>query len=233
MWADESGGADPGSTATPDELLITVEGDEYSAAVTDDMDSDGVDDTAVIERADGTVQAFVDTDGDGEADEYLRLDERGEVSAHARFDDTSGEWVEAPPREEPGVDAETQTGAGGTITADMPGGDVRVGPATTDTDHDGVNDTAVVTDAEGTTTAFTDVDGDGEADIAVVIDDTGAAVTYEHTGDGEWTHLDTGGAEGTDQAAGTAVAEDWGDGRQPVEGVARIDATTGQWISQN
>lgn len=226
MWVDESGGTGTtDTTGTSDELTVTVEGEEYSADINFDIDEDGVNDTAVIEHADGSGQAFVDNDGDGEADEYIALDAEGEVVAHATYDEASGDWVSV----EPGAtgdsaDDETQTGAGGTITADLPEGDVEVGPATVDTDHDGVNDTAVVQDSDGSTIAFTDEDGDGEADIAVMIDSSGESTVYEHTGDGEWT--ETGGTvPGGDSA--------WGGGFDTVEGVAKIDSATGQWISQN
>ncbi|EHR53833.1 hypothetical protein SacmaDRAFT_5719 [Saccharomonospora marina XMU15] len=223
MWVDESGATDAtDATGTSDELTVTVEGEEYSADINFDIDDDGVNDTAVIEHADGSGQAFVDNDGDGAADEYIALDANGDLVAHATYDEASGDWVSVEPGGS-GDSGESQTGAGGTITADLPEGDVEVGPATVDTDHDGVNDTAVVEDSDGTTMAFTDEDGDGQADIAVMIDADGGSTVYEHTGDGEWT--ETGAtAPGSDEA--------WG-GFDTVEGVAKIDSGTGQWISQN
>ncbi|NIJ15050.1 hypothetical protein FHU38_005458 [Saccharomonospora amisosensis] len=223
MWVDESGATDAtDATGTSEELTVTVEGEEYSADINFDIDDDGVNDTAVIEHADGSGQAFVDNDGDGAADEYIALDANGDLVAHATYDEASGDWVSVEPGGS-GDSGESQTGAGGTITADLPEGDVEVGPATVDTDHDGVNDTAVVEDSDGTTMAFTDEDGDGQADIAVMIDADGGSTVYEHTGDGEWTETD-GSAPGSDEA--------WG-GFDTVEGVAKIDSGTGQWISQN
>ncbi|WP_199429000.1 DUF6802 family protein [Qaidamihabitans albus] len=231
MWVDESGGTDTAeTTGASDEMTVTVEGEEYSADVNFDIDDDGVEDTAVIEHADGSGQAFVDNDGDGAADEYIQLDAEGNVLAHAEYDEASGDWVSVEPggtgTESPG----TETGAGGTITADMPNGEVEVGPATVDTNEDGVNDTAVVEDADGNTIAFTDVNGDGDADVAVIIDSNGDSTVYEHTGDGEWTEADDAGA-GTGDAGGSDRL--WGGGQEPVEGVAKIDSATGQWISQN
>ncbi|PXY31595.1 DUF6802 family protein [Prauserella muralis] len=229
MWVDESGGADATDPAgASEDMTITVEGEDYSADVNFDINEDGVEDTAVIEHADGSTQAFVDNDGDGDADEYIALDAQGQTTAHAQYDDASGDWVSVEPGR-PGGDGggtDTQTGAGGTITADMPSGDVEVGPATVDTDNDGVNDTAVVEDGD-TTIAFTDSDGDGEADVAVLIDAEGNSVTLEHTGDGEWTE--------TGSSSGAAAGSDslWGGGHDTVEGVAKIDSATGQWISQN
>lgn len=231
MWVDETGATDTSDAAgATDEMTVTVEGEEYSAEVNFDIDEDGVEDTAIIEHADGSGQAFVDSDGDGEADEYIKLDAQGQVVAHAEYDEASGDWVAV----EPGgtgdqADPDAQTGAGGTITADMPDGEVEVGPATVDTNEDGVNDTAVVEDADGNTIAFTDSDGDGDADVAVIIDPNGESTVYEHTGDGEWTQVEgasDGGTGGSDSLWGGA-------GHEPVEGVAKIDSATGQWISQN
>ncbi|WP_026453192.1 hypothetical protein [Saccharomonospora iraqiensis] len=242
MWADETGGGtDTGATGMPDDMLVTVEGEQYSAETNLDLDGDGVADTAVVDRADGSTQAFVDHDGDGAADEYVRWDARDRVTAHADFDEATGEWVAVPDGQHPDgdPDPETRTSHGGTIVADLPGGDVEVGPATTDTDHDGVNDTAVVTDAEGNTVTYTDVDGDGSADVAVVIDDTGSARTYEHTGDGEWTGVDPGAEHDGVRAETPGEQAGWDGsgwdtpGTRHVEGVAWIDAATGQWISPN
>ncbi|MEU6644973.1 hypothetical protein ABZ863_20755 [Saccharomonospora sp. NPDC046836] len=228
MWVDENGGSDTGdTTGTSDEMSVTVDGEDYSADVNFDIDEDGVNDTALIEHSDGSGQAFIDNNGDGEADEYIAIDAQGDIVAHASYDEASGDWVSIESGD-PGADAgETQTSSGGVITADMPQGDVEVGPATVDTDSDGVNDTAVVEDGSGNTIAFTDVDGDGEADVAVVIGPDGESTVLEHTGDGEWTEKGSG--------SGVAAGSDslWGGGQQAVEGVAKIDSTTGQWISQN
>ncbi|MGC7093351.1 DUF6802 family protein [Amycolatopsis lurida] len=235
MWVDESGGTDTTDTAAADEMTVTVDGEEYTADVNFDMDEDGVNDTATIETDDGGVQAFVDTDADGDADEFIELDAQGEVVSHAAYDEATGDWVDVGSGGTTGDDTDpgTQTGSEGGITADLPEGEVEVGPATVDTDNDGVNDTAIVEDSSGNTIGFTDVDGDGDADLAVVIDSSGASTTYEHTGDGEWTETgssnlvgDSGGASASDAAWG-------GDGSQPVEGVAKIDSSTGQWISPN
>jgi hypothetical protein len=245
VWVDENAGADTtgvtnGAEGTAvEDITVTVEGEQYAAEVNFDIDDDGVDDTAIVEHADGSGQAFIDDDGDGAADEYIQLDSAGNVVQHAQFDQATGDWVAVPDGPAGGPHAggtdpggQTQTSADGGLTADLPDGEVQVGPATVDTDHDGVNDTAVVQDGSGNTIGFTDVDGDGEADVAVVIDPSGQANTYEHTGGGRW--VEAGGDnlwdDDGDGGDGGAVA---GEGRQPVEGVARIDPGTGQWISQN
>ncbi|AXB46340.1 DUF6802 family protein [Amycolatopsis albispora] len=235
MWVDESGGTDTTDTAAAEEMTVTVDGEEYTADVNFDMNEDGVNDTATIETEDGGVQAFVDTDADGDADEFIELDAQGEVVSHAAYDEASGDWVDISSGGSTGDDTDpgTQTGSEGGITADLPEGEVEVGPATVDTDNDGVNDTAIVEDSSGNTIGFTDVDGDGEADLAVVIDSSGASTTYEHTGDGEWTETGSSNAVGEPAAASASDAAWGGDGSQPVEGVAKIDSSTGQWISPN
>ncbi|QFU94606.1 DUF6802 family protein [Amycolatopsis sp. YIM 10] len=234
MWVDESGGTDTTDTAAADEMTVTVDGEEYTADVNFDMNEDGVNDTATIETDDGGVQAFVDTDADGDADEFIELDAQGEVISHAAYDEASGDWVDVGSGGTTGDDTDpgTQTGSEGGITADLPEGEVEVGPATVDTDNDGVNDTAIVEDSSGNTIGFTDVDGDGDADLAVVIDSSGASTTYEHTGDGEWTETGSSNLVG-DSGASAGDAAWGGDGSQPVEGVAKIDSSTGQWISPN
>ncbi|MBB3662821.1 MULTISPECIES: hypothetical protein [Prauserella salsuginis group] len=231
MWVDD-GSAD--TTATTEDMTVTVDGEEYTAELNQDVDGDGVYDAALIEHEDGSAQLFVDTDGDGEADQYAAADSDRNVIVEAEYDESSGQWVEmgggpadAPP--------ETDAGAGGMITADLGEGDVEVGPATIDTDEDGTNDTAIVETDDGNTIAFTDEDGDGEADIAVVIDEHGNEVVLESDGDGEWTETsDTSGSPSAARVPETADA--WGEGASigaGVEGVAKIDSATGQWISQN
>ena len=87
------------------------------------------------------------------------------------------------------------------------------GPATYDTDADGDNDTAVVTDADGTTYAFTDSDGDGEADSAVIIESDGDVTVAEHTGEDEWTtteaaHISADGTYESETTSSSAASSD-------------------------
>lgn len=245
MWVDENAGADPtGSTTGADDMTVTVTGQEYSADITMDVDSDGVEDTAVIERPDGSAQAFVDSDGDGDADSYLKLTEHGDVIARAAYDEASGDWVATEPGGGDGTGGtsgpnDPRTASGG-MTADMPAGDITLGPPTVDTDDDGVADTAVAEDEAGNTLMFTDVNGDGAADIVVVVTPDGESATYEHTGDGEWTPVGGQGAARSsllgapvDDTA-TVGAKGWGGADSTnVFGVAHINPATGQWISPN
>ncbi len=242
MWVDESGGTDTEAGTSAEAVTVNVDGEEYQAELNYDLDEDGVNDAAVIQHEDGTGQAFVDTDGDGEADQYAVLDENGKVVQEAVYDEASGAWVEAGGT---GGD-DSDAGTSGSMHADMPSGDVEVGPPTIDTDGDGNPDTAVVQTEDGRTIAFTDKDGDGNADIAVETDSSGNTTTYEHTGPGQWTEVNSG-VVNPDIGAGAAFANTpaaavgdpagdaaWGGaGTETLEGVAKIDSTTGQWISPN
>jgi hypothetical protein len=215
-------------TTGHDDLTVEIDGEEYHAEENVDLDGDGQNDTAVVETEDGYL-AFADTDGDGVADVGVEYDENGNVVSAGEYDETTGEWSESDPESLPtptgdgaddadgsGADTTDTTtdttdttgtsGSGGDITVDLPGEDVDAGPATYDTDGDGTNDTAVVTDADGTTYAFTDVDGDGEADQAVVIEADGDVTVAEHTGDDQWTtteegHIDSSGEYTPDSSA--------------------------------
>lgn len=233
--ADDSTDTDSTDAAGQDELTVEVDGEEYEVEENYDMDGDGANDTAVVETDDGYV-AYADTDSDGTADVAVQYDEDGNIVAGAEFDETSGEWHEEnvetlPTPTGDGADDATDTGSDDTsdssdstdvgddsaadsesITVDLPGEDVAAGPATFDTDGDGENDTAVVTDTDGTTYAFTDTDGDGEADQAVVIESDGDVTVAEHTGDDEWTvaeegHINSDGTYESDSSSSTSGSD--------------------------
>lgn len=229
MWIDDSGTATETSDTTGHggEMEITVDGQNYTAAENLDLDHDGVYDAVRLDNPDGTVTAYVDTDGDGHADEYIHTDAEGNVAEQATYDASTGDWVAADGA--PGGGHGTDTAHAGDMVADTPDGIVDVGSATVDSNNDGTGDTVVATDSQGNTLLLTDVDGDGKGDIETVVTPTGETHTYQHTGPGQWTET----------TAGNGVAADsdqlWGGGSgyQHVEGVAKIDSTTGQWISQN
>jgi hypothetical protein len=153
-------------------------------------------------------------------------------------------------------------GNGQTIMVDTPTGEHSIGPATVDTNHDGKPDTAVVTDANGDTIMYTDTHHDGQADVATEITPDGKVVIADHTGPHTWTeeqvgHLDQNGQYHQDSGAGgafdpqvggaqqsnvvdAAADEHWTEPDQTDtasaftgQGVVRIDAVTGQWISPN
>ncbi|GLY67460.1 hypothetical protein [Amycolatopsis taiwanensis] len=228
MWIDDSGSATEASNTTghDGEMEITVDGQTYTAEETMDLNHDGVYDTVRLDNADGTITAYTDTNGDGHADLYIHTDTEGNVVQEATYDDSTGDWVASDG--DPGSGHQTDTAHAGSIVADTSDGQVDVGPATVDSNNDGTADTAVVTDSQGNTILFTDVDGDGKADIETVVTPTGESHTYQHTGPGQWTE--------TTGSSGVSADSDhlWGgSGYQHVEGVAKIDSVTGQWISQN
>lgn len=232
---DTTSDTDTDTDTGQDELAVEIDGEEYVAEENYDMDGDGANDTAVVETEDGYL-AFADTDGDGTADVAVQYDEDGNVVAGAEYDETTGEWtaeeVETLPTPT-GDGADDADGSGSdttdtsstddyddssstdgeNITVDLPGEDVDAGPATYDTDGDGENDTAVVTDADGTTYAFTDTDGDGEADQAVIIESDGDVTVAEHTGEDEWTtteegHINEDGSYEAETTSSSAASSD-------------------------
>lgn len=251
MYVDETGGTE--ETVTSEEMTVTVDGTEYTAELNADLDQDGSSDSAVIDNADGTKSVYVDTDGDNAADQYAEVSSTGEVLAEARFDEASGEWValdpSAPAGGEPTEDTsatpadtpttdESSTAGGGVLTAELPSGEVEVGPPTLDTNEDGVPDTSVAEDDNGTTFYFTDVDADGQADYVVAVSADGSTQALEHQGGGEWTPVE--GASAPQSAPSSGVADTTAAGfagqpanTGPLEGVAKIDAGTGLWLSQN
>lgn len=238
---EDSTGYSEDSTGTSgqDDLTVEIDGEEYQAEENVDLDGDGQNDTAVVETEDGYL-AFADTDGDGTADVAVEYDENGNPIAGGEYDETTGEWTEedvaslptptgdgADEADGSGTDStdtgstdygddSSSTGGGEDITVDMPGEDVDAGPATYDTDGDGTNDTAVVTDADGTTYAFTDTDGDGQADQAVIIESDGDVTVAEHTGEDEWTtteegHIDEQGNYESDTTGSSSSDAVWAD----------------------
>jgi len=224
VWIDDGGTTDATDTSAHDgEMEIAVDGHSYTAAENMDLNHDGVDDTVRMDNSDGTITAYVDTDGDGHADEYIHTDAAGNVTEEAHFDAATGQWVAG--HDEPTSGHSTDTAHGGDITADTKDGTIDVGPATVDSNNDGTADTAVVTDAQGNTVLYTDTDGDGKADAETVITPTGETHTYDHTGPGTWTETATAAPDSDHFWSGA--------GHDTVEGVAKIDSGTGQWISQN
>lgn len=81
---------------------------------------------------------------------------------------------------------------GDDITVETPKGEFDAGKAEYDSDGDGTDDTAIVTDQDGTTYAFTDTDGDGTADDAVVIEADGDVTVAHNTGGDNWEVEETG-----------------------------------------
>jgi Family of unknown function (DUF6802) len=226
------------------DLTVTVEGEEYHTPASVDIDSNGMDDTAIVETDDGAIE-FTDTDADGQADLMTQFDADGDIIGQARFDKTTGDWVHIDDPRDPHTHAPHPTGATGSVTGSMtvdtPHGSTEVGPPTDDTDGDGHPDTIVVTDTDGDTLIFTDADEDGDADYATEITGDGTVTVSEHHADGngtagDWTiiergHLDEHGAYHQDPTIADAVAEEsgWVTSSQPDPAEVRIDPRTGDW----
>src|SRR3712207_1558520 len=116
-----------------------------------------------------------------------QLDATGQVIGQAEYDSDSGDWIGAELPTGDGSSTGTPGGSTEQISVDTPNGEVAAGPATHDTNGDGVNDSVVVVGDGGDATIFTDVDGDGGADVATEITAAGEVTVAEYVGDGEWT----------------------------------------------
>lgn len=204
----------------PSELLsVTVDGDEHQYEATGDADGDGIADTAHLDTLDGSYE-YSDTDGDGAADELTRYDLQGNVVGHAVLDHATGTWTEdgTAPRA-PGHSAASAP----TVSAQIQSTADQAGPATVDSDGDGVADTAVLQTA-GRTVLVTDVDGDGTADVLTEVTSSGQYTSYEQGADGQWREAG-GGDLGDDTASDRA-----GLGEPPAPSVT--DPLTGEWIAR-
>lgn len=174
-----------------------------------DTDGDGTADTMVELDAEGKVTGAAEYDeatGEWTAADPTSIEAPsgdgadGGTGGASGSDDTAGTGDTTEATDTSGDDATDTTGGGGEqMTVDTAEGDMQVGPAEYDSDGDGTNDTAIVTDEQGNTYAFVDSDGDGEADEAVVIEADGDVTVARHTAEDEWTTVETGqiNADGT------------------------------------
>jgi hypothetical protein len=295
---------DNGDAGDSGEIKIDVDGHEFTEQENFSAEQSGLLDGYEVDTADGDHLAYLDTDHDGNADEVVEYDQQGDEISSAHFDADSGKWLDDSSGDTGGGGTDspsTETGHGGgtgeTISVDTANGDVTAGQATVDSGNTGTPDTAVVHDAQGDTILYTDTNHDGQADVATEISPDGHVVTAEHTGDHQWTEVETGhldsdgqyhkdgdasgsftppvgppaGGSGGGAPSGvqdTASDEHWtlGGEAQAVSGggatdaaaaghdganadsngwtgaftstgsaagVVRIDASTGQWISNN
>lgn len=184
VYIEETGAGDG-------DIKVTVDGEEYTAEANYDLDGDDLDETVAVMTDDGYV-AYVDENADGQADLMQTITKEGQVVEQARFNADTGEWTAEEPHQNPGGAPEGHPDEGKQMVMDTPQGDVQVGPATEDTNSDGIADTAVVQSENGNTVLVTDVDGDGSADQVVEITQTGDVIISHHTGDGEWTVVEQG-----------------------------------------
>jgi hypothetical protein len=218
MYIEETGAGDG-------DIKVTVEGEEYTAEANYDLDGDGVDETVTVLTDDGFV-AYIDENTDGEADVMQSIDADGVVVEQARFDPETGKWVGEAPDQHPGSTAPQDQGQ--SMVIDTPQGDMQVGPATEDTNSDGLADTAVVETEAGGTMLVTDVDGDGSADQVVEISQTGDVTISHHTGDGQWTVVEQGKMTDDGQYAPNPATGATDDATWTFDETAQPHATTAE-----
>lgn len=187
-----------------------------------DTDGDGTADTMVQLDEEGNVTGAAEydessgewTEADPDSVEAPSGDGADEGGASSKDDkdedkkdDKGTDATSTSSKDDNADDSKDSKGSGGEeITVDTKDGDQSAGKAEYDADGDGTNDTAVVTDEDGNTYAFTDSDGDGEADQAIVVEADGDVTISEHTGEDEWTTVETGhiNSDGTYESEGSA-----------------------------
>lgn len=212
MYVDDTGGAE--ETVTTDSMTVPGDGDaDFEAEYNADLDADGAYEAAIAYHEDGSSDCYVDDDLDGTAEIHREFDEQGRQVAEARFDPEEGDWV--------AVDPDATRPAESSITAhapDMPtdhaeagmrawmppdGAEIRIPVPTIDSNDDGVLDTSVVEDADGTTYLFTDGDHDDDADYVMITYADGTIEAYEHHGGGEWTLVEPEEPVSSDESGGS------------------------------
>lgn len=172
-----------------------------------DLDGDGVAESVAVRAEDGHLLIVSDTDADGVADHLVDVDpDTGE--AHWMTIGADGQWTET---QHGHVDAhgalvvDGHTAGGGQqptdgpdkmanaeqVTVSVNGQEIPAGPATIDSDGDGVPDTVAVPGVGGSTQFYQDSTGDGVADRAWTVhaDGTSSAV-YVIEGSGKWAQLE-------------------------------------------
>lgn len=178
--------------SAPETLSITVNGEEHSYEPTVDTDHDGLADTVHVVTGNGSYD-YTDTDGDGVADSLTAFDSAGQQSLHATFDPATGGWSTSG---DPSIDLN----------------------ASIDSDGDGVPDTVLTHNPDGSTVLATDLDGDGSADIVTSISADGDYTTSERANDGTWTEISHGDLSHGPAPSATRSAH------------SVIDPTSGQWV---
>jgi hypothetical protein len=180
-------------SGSADIVLTGADGTRHELGAPDqDLDGDGVPESVAARTADGDLVIVSDTDHDGIPDQLIQVSaDTGQVSWAQPAAD--GGWVQMHTG---------HVGADGSLVVDpepdeasdrvvvpVDGGTFDAGPATIDTDGDGVPDTVAVEGPQGSTLYYQDTDGDGVADRAWTSDADGRVVA-EYALDaksGAWT----------------------------------------------
>ena len=245
------------------ELKIDVDGHEYTEQENLSYAGDGVLDSVTVDSADGGHLVYTDTDHDGSADLVTEYDAHDDAVEQAHYDAATGQWIDVGADHATVTDAahtggtdtitvDTANGQHGIGPATVDTNDD--GHPDTAVVHDAKGDTVLYTDSKGDGQAdvATELTPDGQV---VIAEHTGAGqwTVVEHghlTADGQLKADDTAGGEFApplDAAADQAWSDTDGDESGwaapfsrtafsetgSAQGVVRIDATTGQWISRN
>ena len=159
----------------------------------EDLDGDGVAESVAVRTESGGILMLSDTNADGQPDQLIQVDPKTGAATWAVPDDHGGWQV-------------VQTGhlqADGSLLIDdnplmtapphenvevaVGGNSFDAGPATIDTDGDGVPDTVAVPGPAGSTLFYQDADGDGTADRAWSTDSVGqVTANYTLSTSGNW-----------------------------------------------
>jgi len=159
----------------------------------EDLDGDGVAESVAVRTEAGEILMLSDTDADGEPDQLIQVDPRTGAATWAVPDDHGG-WqvVQTGHLQADGsllVDDYqlTSTPAHENVEVAVGGESFDAGPATIDTDGDGVPDTVAVAGPAGATLFYQDADGDGTADKAWSTDSAGqVTANYTLSTSGNW-----------------------------------------------
>jgi len=234
------------------ELKIDVDGHEYTEQENFSYGGDGVVDSVAVDSADGGHLVYSDTDHDGSADLVTEYDAHDDAVGQAHYDQATGQWIDVGGDQHDTISVDTASGQHTVAPATVDTNDD--GRPDTAVVHDAQGDTVMYTDSNGDSQA--DVATEFTPDGQVVIADhsgPGQWTVAEHghlDADGQFHQDTTAGGEFTppvdaadDQAWSNTDGDESGwaapfsrtafSETGSAQGVVRIDATTGQWISQN
>jgi len=186
-----------------------------------DLDGDGVPESVAVRTQDGHVLIVSDTDADGAADRLIDIDPD---TGHAQWmaQDAHGQWAQTQHGHVDASGALVVDQTGKASGAELPGGmtgqeqvtvpvggrHVAAGPATIDSDGDGVADTVAVPGVSGSTQYYQDVNGDGVADRAWTVNPDGTrSGEYTIDASGQWVRAPSWEDVGW-PAGGSGVTDD-------------------------
>lgn len=209
-----------GSAELPGGLHLTDAGGSIIDIGEPTLASTGVTPDSVVSYTARGAEVYSDLDGDGRVDQIVRVDMGGQVSAWTLggADAENGNWqltstgtidpfggiilsepgIEPvgdpagapPPSTQPSVAGPSAAGAP-QVTVPGAAGTEFTGPATADSDGNGVLDTIVVRSADGSVTHASDLDGDGLADRLTVVAADGQVTVSRSDPDGYWELVST------------------------------------------